>query len=43
MISYYDKPFKKQAHIHTLDGKMGEITILGGNNARTAENLYRGI
>ena len=29
MITYYDEPFKEQAHIHSLDGKMGEITILG--------------
>ena len=26
MITYYEKPFKEQAHIHSLDGKMGEIT-----------------
>lgn len=29
MITYYDEPFKEQAHIHSLEGKMGEITILG--------------
>ena len=29
MIAYYEKPFKEQAHIHSLDGKLSEITILG--------------
>ena len=29
MITYYEKPFKEQAHIHSLDGKLSEITILG--------------
>ena len=29
MITYYEKPFKQQAHIHSLDGKLSEITILG--------------
>ena len=29
MITYYEEPFKEQAHIHSLDGKMDEITILG--------------
>lgn len=29
MITYYEVPFKEQAHIHSLGGKMGEITILG--------------
>ena len=29
MITYYDKPLKEQAHIHSLDGKLEEITILG--------------
>ena len=29
MITYYKKPFKEQAHIHSLDGKLSEITILG--------------
>ena len=29
MITYYKKPFKEQAHIHSLDGKTDEITILG--------------
>ena len=29
MITYYEEPFKEQAHIHSLDGKMFEITILG--------------
>lgn len=25
----YDKPFTVTAHIHSLDGAMGEITVLG--------------
>lgn len=29
MITYYESPFKEQAHIHSLDGKTEEITILG--------------
>ena len=29
MITYYMKPFNEQAHIHSLDGKTDEITILG--------------
>ena len=29
MITYYEEPFKEQAHIHSLDGKIEEITILG--------------
>ena len=29
MITYYEEPFKEQAHIYSLDGKMDEITILG--------------
>ena len=29
MITYYEELFKEQAHIHSLDGKMDEITILG--------------
>ena len=29
MITYYEEPFKEQAHIHSLDGKMDEITIHG--------------
>ena len=28
MITYYEKPFKDQAHIHSLDGKLSEIKIL---------------
>ena len=29
MITYYEEPFKEQAHIHSLNGKIDEITILG--------------
>ena len=29
MITYYEEPVKEQAHIHSLDGKIDEITILG--------------
>ncbi len=29
MITYYEEPFKEQAHIHSLNGKTDEITILG--------------
>ena len=29
MITYYEEPFKEQAHIHSLDGEIEEITILG--------------
>ena len=29
MITYYEEPFKEQAHIHSLDGKIEGITILG--------------
>ena len=29
MITYYEEPFKEQTHIHSFDGKMDEITILG--------------
>lgn len=25
----YEKPYQTQAHIHSLDGAMGEITVLG--------------
>lgn len=25
----YEKPYKEQAHIHSLNGDMGEITVLG--------------
>lgn len=25
----YDKPYTATAHIHSLDGNMGEITVLG--------------
>ena len=37
------KPFKTQAHIHSLDGKMGEITVLEetGNNEYLVD--YRGV
>lgn len=27
----YEKPYQAQAHIHSLDGAMGEITVLGEN------------
>ena len=29
MSTYYEEPVKEQAHIHSLDGKIDEITILG--------------
>ena len=29
MITYYETPYKEQAHIHSLDGEIEEITILG--------------
>ena len=29
MITYYEEHFKEQAHIHSLDGEIEEITILG--------------
>ena len=29
MITYYEEPVNEQAHIHSLDGKIDEITILG--------------
>ncbi len=29
MITYYKEPIKEQAHIHSLDGKMEVVTILG--------------
>lgn len=37
------KPFKTQAHIHSLDGRMDEITILKeiGNNSYLVD--YRGV
>ena len=37
------KPFKTQAHIHSLDGKMDEITVLEdkGNNRYIVD--YRGV
>lgn len=37
------KPFQTQAHIHSLDGKMDEITILQeiGNNSYMVD--YRGV
>ena len=37
------KPFKTQAHIHSLDGKMDEITVLEetGNNEYLVD--YRGV
>lgn len=36
-------PYKAQAHIHSLDGEMDEITVLekGGNNSYIVE--YRGV
>ena len=46
MITYYDKPLKEQAHIHSLDGKMGEIKILGETmqgSQRTFIVEYNGI
>lgn len=45
MITYYEEPFKEQAHIHSLDGKMDEITILGETmqgQQRTFIADYRG-
>ena len=37
------KPFKTQAHIHSLDGQMDEITVLKelGNNSYLVD--YRGV
>ena len=37
------KPFQTQAHIHSLDGKMDEITVLQeiGNNSYMID--YRGV
>lgn len=37
------KPFKTQAHIHSLDGKMGEITVLekSGDNDYIVD--YKGV
>ncbi len=37
------KPYQTQAHIHSLDGKMDEITVLQeiGNNSYMAD--YRGV
>ena len=37
------KPFKTQAHIHSLDGQMDEITVLEelGNNSYLVD--YRGV
>lgn len=37
------KPFQTQAHIHSLDGKMDEITVLQeiGNNSYMVD--YRGV
>lgn len=46
MITYYEKPFKEQAHIHSLDGKLSEITILGETmqgQQRTFIVDYKGI
>ena len=46
MITYYKKPFKEQAHIHSLDGKTDEITILGETTQgqqRTFIVDYKGI
>ena len=46
MISYYEKPFKEQAHIHSLDGKLSEITILGETmqgQQRTFIGDYKGV
>lgn len=46
MIIYYEKPFKEQAHIHSLDGKLSEITILGETmqgQQRTFIVDYKGI
>ena len=46
MIAYYEKPFKEQAHIHSLDGKLSEITILGEmmqGQQRTFIVDYKGI
>lgn len=46
MITYYEKPFKEQAHIHSLDGKTEEITILGETmvgQQRTFIVEYKGI
>ena len=36
------KPFKTQAHIHSLDGKMDEITVLGPQTlfCHTIPNAY---
>jgi len=45
-ITYYEKSFKEQAHIHTLDGEMGEITVLGETmigNQRTFIVDYNGV
>ena len=46
MITYYKKPFKEQAHIHSLDGKLSEIIILGETmqgQQRTFIVDYKGI
>ena len=46
MITDYEKPFKEQAHIHSLDGKLSEITILGETmqgQQRTFIVDYKGI
>ena len=46
MITYYEKPFKEQAHIHSLDGKLREITILGETmqgQQRTIIVDYKGV
>ena len=46
MITQYEKPFKEQAHIHSLDGKLSEITILGETmqgQQRTFIVDYKGI
>lgn len=46
MTTYYKKPFKEQAHIHSLDGNLSEITILGETmqgQQRTFIVDYKGI
>ncbi|MBQ8299859.1 MAG: hypothetical protein IJX99_08445 [Clostridia bacterium] len=29
MINYYSEPLKVKAHIHTLDGQIDEISLIG--------------
>lgn len=42
----YEKPYKEQAHIHSLNGDMDEITVLGEdmkNNQKIYIVEYKGV